>query len=221
MPQMITVETQPRGVFGKNASRRMRSAGLIPATVYGLYEDPVSLSVDPKVMYRILHSSSGQNTLFELAVHSRKNAYVLIKDFQRDPVKGNLLHIDFLRIDMTKKLIVQVPLEIVGVPIGVKTHGGIMDLVVREVEIECLPGDIPETIPVHVAELGLNDILRVSQVQAPDKIKILTEPEVVLVTVLPQRVEEAPVEAVPVEAGTEPEVIKKGKAATEKEGEKE
>ncbi len=210
MPEMITVETQSREVFGKNASRRLRKAGQIPATLYGLKQEPVSLTVDPKVIFRILHSSSGQNTLFKLAVSGQSSPHVLIKDFQREPVKGTLMHVDFLRIDMSKKLHVQVPLEFTGVPVGVKTLGGIMDVVVREVEIECLPTDIPEHISVDVTELGLNDLFRVGQIQVSEKIKIITEPEVVLVTVLPQRAEEevaAPTE----EEGKEPEVIKKGK----------
>lgn len=219
MAQSITVNSATRKEFGKNAMRRLRKAGVVPATVYGQGKQASSLSLDPKMMTEILHSHAGQNTIFELTIDGKDKCHALIKDFLLDPVKGNLLHLDLLRIDMKAKLTVKVPIETVGLPVGVKVGGGLMDVVLREIEIECLPSDIPEHIPVDVSHLDLNQALRVSEIKVAGNIQILTDPDVVLVTVSPIKAEAEVVEAAPAEAA-EPEVIKKGKAvAGEGEGE--
>jgi large subunit ribosomal protein L25 len=172
--------------------------------------------LDPKIVNGILHSHAGQNTIFELTVDGQDTTHALIKDFQLDPINGKLLHVDLLRIDMTTKLKVKVPFEIVGQAVGVKVGGGLLDIVLREIEVECLPADIPEHIPVDVTHLALNQALRVSELQVSDRIQILTDPDAVVVHVAPIRAEaEVPAEA-PAETA-EPEVIKKGKAAAEGE----
>lgn len=220
MAQNVVVNATIRAEFGKNAARRIRRAGKIPATVYGRGEEATSLSLDPKVIMAILHSQSGQNTILELSIDGSAKSHALIKDFQRDPVKGHLLHLDLLLIDMTHKLKVQVPIEVVGQPVGVRVAGGLMDVVLREIEIECLPADIPGHIQVDVSNLELNQVLRVAEIKVPENVAILSDPDAAVVTVSPVRVEEEVTAAAPAEAA-EPEVIKKGKAATEGEGEEE
>jgi large subunit ribosomal protein L25 len=216
MAESIIVKASQRTEFGKNCSRRLRRSGSIPATVYGQGKNATSLSLDPKIVNGILHSHAGQNTIFELTVDGQDTTHALIKDFQLDPINGKLLHVDLLRIDMTTKLKVKVPFEIVGQAVGVKVGGGLLDIVLREIEVECLPADIPEHIPVDVTHLALNQALRVSELQVSDRIQILTDPDAVVVHVAPIRAEaEVPAEA-PAETA-EPEVIKKGKAAAEGE----
>ena len=219
MAVSITVNASRRTDFGKNASRRLRCSGGIPATVYGQGKEAASLTVDPKVIWGILHSHAGQNTIFELAVDQGDASHALIKDFQRDPVKGNLLHVDLLRIDMTHKLTLRVPVEISGIPVGVKVGGGLLDIVLREIEIKCLPADIPEHILVDVSNVDLNQALRVNELRLSEKIEVLSDPDSVIVTVSPIRVQEEPVEAPAAVEAAEPEVIKKGKAAAEGEEE--
>jgi large subunit ribosomal protein L25 len=219
MAVSITVNASRRTDFGKNASRRLRRSGGIPATVYGQGKEAASLTVDPKVIWGILHSHAGQNTIFELAIDQGDTSHALIKDFQRDPVKGNLLHVDLLRIDMTHKLTLRVPVEISGIPVGVKVGGGLLDIVLREIEIKCLPADIPEHILVDVSNVDLNQALRVNELRLSEKIEVLSDPDSVIVTVSPIRVQEEPVEAPAAVEAAEPEVIKKGKAAAEGEEE--
>ena len=219
MAVSIIVNASRRTDFGKNASRRLRRSGGIPATVYGQGKEAASLTVDPKVIWGILHSHAGQNTIFELAVDQDDASHALIKDFQRDPVKGNLLHVDLLRIDMSHKLTLRVPVEISGIPVGVKVGGGLLDIVLREIEIKCLPADIPEHILVDVSNVDLNQALRVNELKLSDKIEVLSDPDSVIVTVSPIRVQEEPVEAPAAVEAAEPEVIKKGKAAAEGEEE--
>jgi large subunit ribosomal protein L25 len=219
MAVSMTVNASRRTDFGKNASRRLRRSGGIPATVYGQGKEAASLTVDPKVIWGILHSHAGQNTIFELAVDQGDTSHALIKDFQRDPVKGNLLHVDLLRIDMTHKLTLRVPVEISGTPVGVKVGGGLLDIVLREIEIKCLPTDIPEHILVDVSNVDLNQAFRVNELKLSDKIEVLSDPDSVIVTVSPIRVQEEPVEAPAAVETAEPEVIKKGKAAAEGEEE--
>ena len=219
MAVSIIVNASRRTDFGKNASRRLRCSGGIPATVYGQGKEAASLTVDPKVIWGILHSHAGQNTIFELAIDQGDTSHALIKDFQRDPVKGNLLHVDLLRIDMTHKLTLRVPVELSGTPVGVKVGGGLLDIVLREIEIKCLPADIPEHILVDVSNVDLNQALRVNELKLSDKIEVLSDPDSVIVTVSPIRVQEEAVEAPAAAEAAEPEVIKKGKAAAEGEEE--
>jgi large subunit ribosomal protein L25 len=211
MSQFV-IEAQQRTPGGKNVNRRMRSSGLIPAVIYGPGKDPLALSVDPQAVSDILHSDSGHNTIFTVRVDGGEPANVMVKDYQLDPTRGNLIHADFLRIAMDQLLELSVDVEVIGEPEGVKVAGGILDLVTRSIDILCLPADIPESIQVDVSALKINDYIRVKNLPVDPKYKILTEPEVVVVTVIPPVKEEVPAEEAPAEP-TEPELIKKGKVA--------
>ncbi|MGD1023026.1 MAG: 50S ribosomal protein L25 [Candidatus Sulfotelmatobacter sp.] len=221
------LEAQTREAGTKNQARRVRREGKIPAVVYGAGKDAVPVSVDPRHVLRILRSESGHNTIFDLALSGGENAKAetakaMIVDWQYEPIKGHLLHIDLKRIAMDKALRVNVPVVLQGVPAGVKTEGGILEQMLREVEIECLPGDIPGHIDVDVSHLTFGKVLRVSDLPHNEKLKFLSDANqpVAHVTSVKEEVVAAP-EAVAAEAGAapaEPEVIKKGKAETEEEG---
>jgi len=206
------VATPREGKFNKNAARRVRVSGKIPAVVYGAGQDAIAVTVDPKVITKILHSESGHNTIFDLNIEGGKATKAMIVDWQNEPIKGKLLHIDLKRIAMDKTMRVSVPVQLVGVAAGVKTQGGIMEHVLREVEIECLPGDIPSHIDVDVSGLELHGVIHISDLPHSGSIKFLGEETATVahVTIIK---EEAPAEAV--EAGpAEPEVAKKGKTET-------
>ena len=218
---MITQETVsavPReGKFNKNAARRVRVKGKVPAVVYGAAQPAVAVEVDPKQITKILHSASGHNSIFDLAV-AGSTAKVMIVDWQYEPIKGNLIHIDFKRIALDKPIRVEVPIQLTGVAVGVKTQGGIMDQMLREVEIECLPGDIPESIGVDVTNLTFGMVLRVSDLPHSGSLRFLTPEEtpVAHVVSIKEEVVATP-EAEAAVAGAapaEPEVVKKGKTET-------
>src|SRR5580658_7462505 len=217
-----SLEAQPREAGTKNHARRVRREGKIPAVVYGAGKDAAPISVDPRHVLRILRSDTGHNTIVDLAMNGGEKTKVMIVDWQYEPIKGHLLHIDLKRIAMDKALQVSVPIMLQGVPAGVKTEGGILEQMLREVEIECLPGDIPSHIDVDVSDLTFGKVLRVSDLPHNEKLKFLTEANqpVAHVTSVKEEVVATP-EAVAAEAGVapaEPEVIKKGKAETEEEG---
>jgi large subunit ribosomal protein L25 len=220
MPEIV-VAAESRTEKGKNANRRLRGRGLIPGVLYGTRKEAVAVAVSPKEISAILRSASGENTLFDLDVGGQRRK-VILKEFQSEPLKGRLLHADFYEVALDRTLEVKVHVELQGTPVGVKAQGGIVDFVTRELEIECLPGDIPEKITVDISHLELGKHLRVSELTVPEKVRILTEPGVVIVHVVAPRAEEvvAPTaEAVPTEeaAAAEPEVIKKGKTVGEGE----
>lgn len=215
--QQIVVEAQRRDPAGKNANRRLRKSGRIPAVVYGAKREPLPLLVDPHAISDVLHSQSGHNTIFSVSVEGSQSN-VMVKDYQLDPVRGNLIHADLYEIAMDQLLKLTVDIEVVGEPEGVKIGGGILDIVSRSLEVECLPVDIPKSIPVDVGHLNINDYVRVKNLAVNPKVRILSDPEIVIVTVAPPIKEE--VVEVPVVAGpAEPEVIKKGKALEEGEAE--
>jgi len=212
----IVVAASERSETGKNVNRRLRAQGLIPGVLYGASKEPVPVSVSPKEIGTILRSASGENTLFDLDLAGSRRK-VILKEFQVEPLKGRLLHADFYEVALDRTLEVSVPVELQGVPVGVKVQGGIVDFVTRELEVECLPADIPEKVTVDVSGLELGRHLRVSDLQLPANVTVLTDPGVVIAHVVAPRAEEvvAPVAAeVPVEGAeaAEPEVIKKGKA---------
>jgi len=218
----IVVDVKSRGTLGKNPSRRLRHEGLIPAIVYGAKKDPVPVVVDPKKILEILHSESGVNTIFQLGLSDREaRRHVMIKEYQVDPVRGNLIHADFVRIQMDEVIEVDVPVQVTGEAAGVKLDGGILDHVTRQVRVSCLPGDIPEHIVIDVTPLKIGDALRVSDLPKSDKYRILSEADVTLVVVTPPAKEEvaAPAAEAAPAAPAEPEVIKKGKAVDEEAGE--
>src|SRR5467141_2504006 len=217
-----SLEAQPRTPGNKNEARRVRRGGKIPAVIYGAGKDAVAVSVDPRQVSRILGSETGHNTIFDLAL-SGEQTKAMIVDWQYEPVKGKLLHIDLKRIAMDQKLAVKVPIFLKGEASGVKQQGGILEQMLREVEVECLPGDIPSHIDADVSELVFGKVLRVSDLPLGEKVKVLTDPNqtVAHVTTVKEEVVAAP-EVVAAEAGAvpaEPEVIKKGKQETEEEGE--
>ncbi len=215
--QQIVVEAQRRDPAGKNANRRLRKSGQIPAVVYGAKREPLPLLVDPHAISEVLHSQSGHNTIFSVSVEGSQSD-VMVKDYQLDPVRGTLIHADLYEIAMDQLLKLTVDIEVVGEAEGVKIGGGILDVVSRSLEVECLPTDIPKSIPVDVSHLKINDYVRVKNLVANPKVRILSDAELVLVTVAPPIKEEVVEVAAP--AGpAEPEVIKKGKAVEEGEGE--
>jgi large subunit ribosomal protein L25 len=217
----IVVAAQSRTETGKNVNRRLRTRGLIPGTVYGSSKKSISVAVSPAEITAILRSASGENTLFDLDLEGRRRK-VILKEFQLEPVKGHILHADFYEVALDKVLEVRVHVELQGTPVGVKVQGGIVDFVTRELEVACLPADIPEKVVVDISDLELGKHIRVSDLHLPEKVKVLTEPGVVVVHVVAPRAEEVAVavEAAPEAAAAtaEPEVIKKGKT-TEGEAE--
>ena len=204
-----------RNLRGKNEARRLRASGRIPAVVYGGKDGGQAIAVDPKVLARILRTEQGANTLISLNVPGAGDARVLVREYQLDPITHDLLHADFYRVAMDKLLRVQVTVVPQGEPRGVKQQGGVLDIVHRQIEIECLPADIPNHIEVDVTELMVGMSVRVRDVATNPKWKAITDPETMLLHVVIPKVEEAPV-ADAAAAGTaaaaaEPEVIKKGK----------
>ena len=202
------VATPRTGTFNKNHARRVRVQGLIPAVVYGAGKESVAVTVDPRVITKILYSESGHNTIFDLTIEGAGVTKAMIVDWQNEPIKGKLLHIDLKRIAMDKTMRVSVTVQLTGVPTGVKNSGGILSQVLHEVEIECLPSDIPGHIDVDVSNLEINGAIHISDLPHSDKIKFLGEEDALVahVTVLK---EEAVAE--PAAGPTEPEVAKKGK----------
>jgi large subunit ribosomal protein L25 len=214
----IIVEGAPRETRGKNEARRLRVSGKVPATLYGGKGDVLALAVNTKQVTAILRSESGHNTLFQVDLGGKQEP-AIVKDWQVDPVTGNLLHVDLLRIAMDVRMKVKVPVHTFGEPSGVKVQGGVYEVVTREVEVECLPADIPTEFKVDVSGLALNQSLRAGELQLDaKKIKLLTDPQTVLSHVVTLREEEEkPVEAAVATTPAEPEVIKKGKKEVEGE----
>jgi len=223
MPEVVIAKPR-EGKFNKNAARRVRVAGKIPAVLYGPGHDPVAVEVEPKQIARILYSETGHNTIFDVEIPGKETAKAMIVDWQREPINDNLIHIDLKRIALDKVLRVKVRVKLLGIPVGVKTSGGILDQVMRQVEIECLPADIPSHIDLDVSVLEMHGVMRVSDLPHSDKIKFLNAADATVAHVVSIR-EEAPTaaetEAAAVAAATaataaaEPEVAKKGKAEPE------
>lgn len=219
MIQNIVVEVVERGDRGKNAARRTRRQGSVPGIVYGMEVAPFSVSVPRKRVEEILKLESGRNTIFTLALQGQdKTRAAMIKALQRDPVTENIIHVDFVRVDLQKKVRVHVQIRVSGTPDGVKNQGGVLEIVVRQLNVECLPSDIPEHIDVDVSALALNDAVTVADLAAGERYAILDDPEQTICHVAPPRAEEVPVVEEAAEGAAEPELIKKGK---EEEGESE
>jgi large subunit ribosomal protein L25 len=216
--EQAILEAQPRTPGTKNDARRVRRQGKVPAVVYGAGKQARAVSVDPRQVSRILHSETGHNTVFDLAVDGERTKAMIV-DWQYEPIKGALLHIDLKRIAMDQKLKVNVPIELVGEPAGVKQQGGILEQIAREVEVECLPGDIPNQIELNVGDLVFGMVLRVADLPKNDKVKFLSDPDQPVAHIISIKEEEvATPEAVAGEAAAapaEPEVIKKGKQEVE------
>jgi len=221
--ETFTVEGKIREERGKNAARRTRQTGMVPAVLYGGRKDSVALSVNAKQIAKILRSETGHNTIFTVRVAEGAEEKAMMKDWQVDPLKGSLLHVDLLRIAMDVRMRVRVPVKTFGEPQGVKLQGGIFEMVTREVEVECLPTDIPEEFKVDVSDLMIGKQLRASEIPLDqEKIKLVTDPLRVIAHVVTLKKEEEPTVEAAVAAETapaEPEVIKKGKKEEEGEGE--
>ncbi len=204
-----TVEAKLREASDKNAARRLRTTGMIPAVLYGAKKDPRAIAVDPKQILRILHSAAGHNTIFDVTLDGEQSKAMVV-DWQYEPLKGSLLHVDLKRIAMDQKMRLSIPVHIQGEAKGTKLEGGLLDLVLREVHIECLPADIPSHITVDVTELGQGEAIRVADLPPTASVKYLDDPDatVVHITFVKEEVA-APVEGAV--ATAEPEVIKKGK----------
>lgn len=213
MSNAEVVNASPReGKFNKNHARRLRVSGVIPAVVYGAQQPSVAVTVDPKQIRRILHSESGHNTIFDLNVGGATTKAMIV-DWQNDPIKGGLIHIDMKRIAMDKAIRVQVPIQLQGTPVGVKTQGGILDQVLREITVECLPADIPSHIDVDVSELTFGTVVRVADLPHGGKLKFLTDEDATVAHITAVREEAAPAaDALAAATPAEPEVAKKGKA---------
>jgi large subunit ribosomal protein L25 len=223
MRKEITVAAEERSTRGKNEARRLRVKGFAPAVLYGSEKPTVAIAVNPSEVSKILHSKTGHNTIFNLAVQGGEATPVMIVDWQSDPVKERLLHVDLKRIDLTKRIAVKVRVLTTGEPQGVKIQGGLLEVIGREIEIECLPDDIPEFYTVDVSELMIGQNLRANQIALGESVKLLSAPDQVIAHVVTLKAEEeaaAPAaEGAVAAAPAEPEVIKKGKK--EEEGEPE
>jgi large subunit ribosomal protein L25 len=208
------LEATARDTFGKNEARRTRRGGRVPAVLYGEGKDATPIAVEPKALLKILHSESGANTLIALKLAGAGDTRVLVKEYQLDPITHHVLHADFYKIAMDKMLRLTIPVIVKGEPKGVKQQGGILEFIRREIEIECLPADIPEHVEVDVSELMLHQGVRVRDISTGVKWKPISDAELMLVHVIMPKAEEvaAPADAAAAPAATaEPEVIKKGK----------
>jgi large subunit ribosomal protein L25 len=214
-----TLEATRRDTIGKNEARRTRRQGLVPAVLYGATtegaREATAIAVNPRALLRILHSESGANTLIALQLAGAGDTRVLVKEFQLDPVTHEVLHADFYRVAMDRMLRVTIPVIVKGEPKGVKQQGGVLEFIRREIEIECLPGDIPENVEVNVDELMLHPGIRVRELAVNPKWTPVSDPDMMLVHVIMPKAEEAPATAEAAAAvpatPAEPEVIKKGK----------
>ncbi|HRJ22222.1 MAG: 50S ribosomal protein L25 [Bryobacteraceae bacterium] len=187
MRKDITITAEPRASRGKNEARRLRVDQKIPAVLYGAGGDPVAVTVSPKEVNKILFSASGHNTIFNVEVTGQETSPVLVVDWQHDPVKGNLLHIDLMRVDLSKRLKVKIPIHTTGEARGVKQQGGLYQLVNREIEVECLPDDIPESFTVDITPLLIGDAIRAKDIPLTGSMTLLSRPELVLSHVIAVR----------------------------------
>jgi large subunit ribosomal protein L25 len=217
MRKDITITAESRDSRGKNEARRLRAKGSMPAVVYGGPAGPEPVSVNPKELHRILNSKTGHNTIFNLGVTGGESTPVMIVDWQYDPIKDSLLHVDLKRIDLNQRITVKVPVVTQGDPKGVKIQGGIHEIVTREIEIECLPNDIPEQFVVNVSELLIGQNIRAGEIPMDGSMKLISPADTVISHVVSLRAEEATTAETGAEAApaAEPEVIKKGKKEEE------
>ena len=219
MRQEITVSAEKRDSRGKNEARRLRVKGLAPAVLYGADRPAVPVSVNPKDVRKILSSSTGHNTIFQLNIQGVEDTPAMIVDWQSDPIRDTVLHVDLKRIDLTKRIQVKVRVQTAGDPQGVKVQGGLLEIIGREVEIECLPNEIPDLFTVDVSPLMIGQNLRASDIALSGSMKLISSADQVIAHVVAMKAEEAPAAEGAVEAAApaEPEVIKKGKKEEEPE----
>jgi large subunit ribosomal protein L25 len=215
MTKTIVVEALERSDLGKNASRRLRKGGGVPGVVYGLDRPPFTVGVGARKIEEVLGLETGRNTIFTLTLTGQdRSRAVMIKALQRDPVTERLVHVDFVRVDLARAVRVNVPVRLVGIAEGVKTDGGLLEFMHREVEVECLPSDIPEHLDLDVSALRLNQHLSVKNLPVTERVTVLDDPEAVVCVVAVPKEEAAPVVEEVAATTAEPEVIKKGKEPT-------
>lgn len=222
--QFIEIEVERREIIGKKAKRETAAKGMIPGIVYGGGKEPVPIAVDPKKIIQILRSEKGANSILLFSLKGTKSQrHVMVKDIQIDPITNSLTHADFKRIIMDERLRVNVPIVFKGTAIGVKQQGGMVDVIMREVEVECLPADIPDRISVDLTPLHVGDSVKISDLEVPEKVKIMEEDQTLPVVILAApKVEAAAAteeEAEGAEESQEPEVIGKGKKEEEEDEE--
>ncbi len=213
----IVIKAKARDKLGKEHAKKLRGKGIIPAVVYGAQTTPLPLEVEAKAFHALLRSGLGENIIITLNINDQKNGdkKVLIRELQRDPVLGDILHIDFQQISLTKKLTINVPVRLLGTPIGVQQDGGILQHVLRELEVECLPTDIPEKIEVDVTSLKIGDSIHVGDIKL-ESVEMLSDLQGSVVSVVPPTVFKEP-EVAPAAAAEEPEVITEKKEGEEEE----
>jgi len=212
----LHLDAEVRSGAGKSVTRKMRTAGNVPGILYGLEDKPVMLGINSRTLHKMLHSASSENVLVDLAIGKSNAVKVLLKDVQHHPVTNKVVHVDFQRVDLTKKIIIAVPVHLIGVADGVRSGGGVQEFIMRELEVSCLPTDIPTHIEVDVSKLGIGDAVHVSDLQL-DKIEIVSDPHRTIVSVQPPTVTKLPeagegVEGAEAEEAKEPEVIAEKKA---------
>lgn len=214
----VTLTAQPRAERGKNAMRKLRSEGLVPAVLYGHGDETRALALKAQELEKLLGSISVENTIIDLAIDGSQATQTLIREVQHHPAKKLVLHVDFLQIHAGEKIHLEVPIRLHGSPVGVRDNGGILQEVLRELHVECLPKDIPEAIDLEIGELDVGDVIHVSDVSVPN-VKILNDPEIVLVTVVAPTVAALPEdeEAEELEGDGEPEVIGRGEDEADEE----
>lgn len=223
MKKDITITAEPRDARGKNEARRLRARGMAPAVVYGAGGDAVAVAVNPIEINKILHSATGHNTIFDVQIGAGDKVPVMLVDWQNDPIKDNLLHADLKRIDMTKRIAVKIPVHTHGEPRGVKEQGGLFEIVTREIEVECLPDEIPDAFNVEVREMLIGQNVRGADIPLTGSMKLVSHGDTVICHVVALRAAaatEATAEGAPAAATAEPEVIKKGKKEEEAAEEK-
>lgn len=206
----FTIAAESRDLRGKNEARRLRVKGLMPAVMYGAGSAPAALSVNPKDLTKILNSRTGHNTIFNVSIAGGEVIPVMVVDWQNEPIKDHLLHVDLKRIDLSQRITVKVPVITQGDPKGVKLQGGLHEIITREIEVECLPNDIPEQFLVSVSELGLGESIRASDIPMIGSMTLLSPPDAVISHVISVRSGDAATDA-DAAGGAEPEIIKKGK----------
>lgn len=216
MRKDITIAAEGRAQRGKNEARRLRVSGRAPAVIYGTGRESVAVAISPKEVNKILLSSTGHNSIFDITVDGGAPEPVMVVDWQYEPVKGDLLHVDLLRIDINKRIRVKVPVHVHGEPKGVKQQGGLLDVVTREVEIECLPDDIPAEFRLDIQNLEVNQAIRAHDLPISGSMKVLTSADAVIVHIESPKIDP---DAVAAAAAAEPEVAKKGKKPEAKKAE--
>jgi len=210
MAKQAKLTVQTRTQVGRNAIKKVRKQGLIPGVIYGAGQEPINLEVSSRQLSTVLAHASSENILLELEIidgENKRNSLAMIQEVQHHPLQREILHIDFHAVSATEKITAEVPIEAVGEPLGVKTNNGLLEHILRNLEVECLPGDLPERIQVDVSNLDINDSIHVKELQLPPGVEAVTDGELTVVAVSAARVEEEEAAAAAGAVPVAPEVI--------------